>query len=70
MSPAPEKNGLVKKRSCSAQWLVFQGLSQVRAASLLLLCYGSSVLQRLSLEALLAYHGPCLVPGLNVMSFN
>ena len=56
MSPAPESNGLMKKRPCSVQGLVPQGVSLMCAVCTLLLCCGSSILQvshlqRLSLPA-------------------
>ena len=71
MSPAPESNSLMKK-SFNAQGLVLQGISLVCAACALSavvfwLLYSSG---QLSVEALLVCYGQCLVPRLNVVSFN
>ena len=52
---APESNGFIKKRSCSVQDLMPQGVSLVWAMCALLLCFECSVQQlasRLSLPAM------------------
>ena len=56
MSTAPESNGLMQKKPCSAQGPAFQGVSPVYVVYTLLLCFGccviqASCLQRLSLPA-------------------
>ena len=49
---APESNGFVKKRSCSVQGLVLQGVSLMCTTCILLLCSGCSMLQSSCLKRL------------------
>lgn len=64
MSPAPESNSLMKKRSCSAQVLVMQGLP---SAAVFWLLYPSC---QCYIEVLLACSGQDLVLGQNMVRFN
>ena len=66
MSPAPESNGLLKRKLDSVLGLILQGMSLV---VLHVLCCCVLAAQSSS-EALLACCGQCFVPCLNVVSFN